>query len=118
MTRDELFEMLQDYHSMDEVVVLSPGNKTLRVAGIDQERTNILGKVVIVTEWAESAIAKTEQEILEDKLRDLTKQTKKVQKELGQYASPKGRSQMGLSRNGKRLGRPRKIVTINNDEDK
>lgn len=112
MTREELFEMLADYHNQDEVVVLSPGNKTLNVVGVDLERTNILGKVVIVTEWAESAIAKTEQEILEDKLRDLTKQTKKVQKELDQYASPKGRSQMGLSRNGKRLGRPRKKLEI------
>lgn len=51
MNKGELRELIGDFHDMDEVCLVSPGGKEMRVTGIDPEIIARTGKIVLTTEW-------------------------------------------------------------------
>lgn len=51
MTKAELIALVENYHEMDEIIVLSPGEKELGLVGLDFEKINETGKIVIRTNW-------------------------------------------------------------------
>lgn len=89
MTKGELLELIEGYHSEDEVVFLSPGDKPLIVAGINFEETNKTGKVCIRTEWyREGGKPLTEVERLKIENEKLNTQLQKAQRK-GKRGRPK-----------------------------
>lgn len=76
MTKGELFELLADYHEMDEVCVCSPGGKRRLLTGINYELTSKTGRIILTTAYCKHPDGREEYIILANREYKRKKKTK------------------------------------------
>ena len=109
MKQRDLVEMVRDFHSEDEVVLLSPGGKELVVTGLDLEAISRTGRVVLTTDWLNPPKPKEQTEA-----ERLLKEKARIEKELKKVVPPapkkptKKYNRKPASEYGTKLGRPKK----------
>ena len=92
MNKREFANLFTDYHDLDEIVIMTPGNNALIPVEIDAAATNKTGKITLITKWPEgSKRAPTEIEKLEKERAKISRDIHKKKVENGTAKKRPGR---------------------------